>query len=122
MAATTTRTIFPMIFARPTSNKLGDGTSTPHQLICSQIEQKVNETFPLVHQITTTMTFKNTYHITLEGAFEFTLPEKATICGYGNLSFFLCYWNLIFCLIRSRCGCHYCRWSSGRKTSGSYHL
>jgi hypothetical protein len=78
------RTTFPMIFGRPYSNKLGDGASNPLQLVRLHIEQKVNVNFPLIHQIATTMTFKNIHNITLEGAFEFTLPEKATICGYGK--------------------------------------
>jgi hypothetical protein len=75
--------IVPMIFGRPYSTKLGDGASNPLQLIRLQIEQKVNVNFPLLHQIATTMTFKNIQNIPLEGAFEFTLPEKATLCGYG---------------------------------------
>ncbi|CAF3878919.1 unnamed protein product [Adineta steineri] len=82
MASATSRTIFPMFFGRH-PDKLSDGASTPLKLIRLQIEQKVNGNFPLIHQIATTMTFKNTHNIILEGAFEFTLPEKATICGYG---------------------------------------
>ncbi|CAF0910601.1 unnamed protein product [Adineta steineri] len=83
MASATSRTIFPMFFGRRHPDKLSDGASTPLKLIRLQIEQKVNGNFPLIHQIATTMTFKNTHNIILEGAFEFTLPEKATICGYG---------------------------------------
>ncbi|CAF0778719.1 unnamed protein product [Adineta ricciae] len=83
MFTTITRTIFPMIFGRRHPEKLSDGTTTPLQLIRLQIEQKVNANFPLIHQVATTMTFKNTHNIVLEGAFEFTLPENATICGYG---------------------------------------
>ncbi|CAF0763691.1 unnamed protein product [Rotaria sordida] len=80
---TTTRAIFPMIFGRRYADKLTDGASTPLKLVRLQIEQKVNGDFPFIHQIATTMTFKNTHNLILEGAFEFTLPEKATICGYG---------------------------------------
>ncbi|UJR26142.1 hypothetical protein I4U23_007486 [Adineta vaga] len=83
MFTTATRTIFPMIFGRRHPETLSDAASTPLQLIRLQIEQKVNGDFPLIHQVATTMTFKNTHNIILEGAFEFTLPEKATICGYG---------------------------------------
>ncbi|CAF4465391.1 unnamed protein product, partial [Rotaria socialis] len=72
-----------MIFGRRHPDKLSDGASTPLQLVRLQIEQKVDGNFPFIHQISTTMTFKNTHHIIVEGAFEFTLPEKATICGYG---------------------------------------
>lgn len=77
------RTIFPMIFGRHPS-KLSDAASTPLQLVRLQIEQRVNGNFPLIHQVATTMTFKNIHNIILEGAFEFTLPENATICGYGR--------------------------------------
>ncbi|CAF3333576.1 unnamed protein product [Rotaria sp. Silwood1] len=83
MATTSTRTVFPMIFGRRHPDKLSDGASTPLQLVRLHIEQKVNGDFPFIHQIATTMTFKNTHNMILEGAFEFTLPEKATICGYG---------------------------------------
>ncbi|CAF2308908.1 unnamed protein product [Rotaria sp. Silwood2] len=83
MTATTNRTIFPMIFGRRHPDKLSDRASTPLQLVRLQIEQKVNGNFPFIHQVATTMTFKNTHNIILEGAFEFTLPERATICGYG---------------------------------------
>lgn len=79
------RAIFPMIFGRAYPNKLSDGASTPIQLVRLHIEQKVNGNFPFIHQIATTMTFKNTHNMVVEGAFEFTLPEKATICGYGKL-------------------------------------
>ena len=83
------RTSFPMIFGRPQPLKLGDGASTPLQLVRLQIEQKVNINFPLLHQIATTMTFKNTHNVVLEGAFEFTLPDKAIICGYGMREIFI---------------------------------
>ncbi|CAF1604525.1 unnamed protein product [Rotaria magnacalcarata] len=82
-SASMSRAIFPMIFGRRHPDKLSDGASTPLQLVRLQIEQKVDGNFPFIHQISTTMTFKNTHHIIVEGAFEFTLPEKATICGYG---------------------------------------
>ncbi|CAF4611680.1 unnamed protein product, partial [Rotaria sp. Silwood2] len=72
MTATTNRTIFPMIFGRRHPDKLSDGASTPLQLVRLQIEQKVNGNFPFIHQVATTMTFKNTHNIILEGAFEFT--------------------------------------------------
>ncbi|CAF4611694.1 unnamed protein product, partial [Rotaria sp. Silwood2] len=72
-----------MIFGRRHPDKLSDRASTPLQLVRLQIEQKVNGNFPFIHQVATTMTFKNTHNIILEGAFEFTLPERATICGYG---------------------------------------
>ena len=85
MFTTITRTIFPMIFGRRHPEKLSDGATTPLQLVRLQIEQKVNAAFPLIHQVATTMTFKNTHNIVLEGAFEFTLPENATICGYGKI-------------------------------------
>jgi hypothetical protein len=84
MAFTTGRSIFPMVFGRRHPDKLNDEASTPLQLVRLHIEQKVNSDFPLIHQIATTMTFKNIHNIILEGAFEFTLPEKATICGYGK--------------------------------------
>jgi hypothetical protein len=88
MATTATRTIFPMFFGFRLPDKLSDGAFTPLKLVCLHIEQKVNGDFPLIHQIATTMTFKNTHNIILEGAFEFTLPEKATICGYGKYNDF----------------------------------
>ncbi|CAF3882294.1 unnamed protein product [Rotaria sordida] len=77
----TNRSSFPMYFGRQT--KFGDAASTPLQLIKLHVEQQVNATFPLIHQVATTMTFKNNYNRILEGALEFTLPEKATICGFG---------------------------------------
>ena len=73
-----------MIFGRRHPETLSDGSSTPLKLVRLQIEQKVNGNFPLIHQVATTMTFKNTHNVILEGAFEFTLPEQATICGYGQ--------------------------------------
>jgi hypothetical protein len=88
MATTATRTIFPMFFGFRHPDKLTDGALTPLKLVRLHIEQKVNGDFPLIHQIATTMTFKNTHNIILEGAFEFTLPEKATICGYGEYNYF----------------------------------
>ncbi|CAF0854666.1 unnamed protein product [Rotaria sordida] len=75
------RSSFPMYFGRQT--KFGDTASTPLKLIKLHIEQQVNATFPLIHQVATTMTFKNDHNRVLEGALEFTLPEKATICGFG---------------------------------------
>lgn len=75
------RTSFPMYFGPNT--KFGDGASTPLTLIKLQIHQKLNASFPLIHQITTTMIFQNTFQQRLEGALEFTLPENATICGFG---------------------------------------
>ena len=77
-----TRTSFPMYFGR--QRKFGDGASTPLTMINLQVEQQVNGTFPLIHQVATTMTFKNSHHLRLEGALEFTLPETATICGFGK--------------------------------------
>ncbi|CAF4122146.1 unnamed protein product, partial [Rotaria sordida] len=77
----TNRSSFPMYFGRQT--KFGDATSTPLQLIKLHIEQQVNATFPLIHQVATTMTFKNNYNRILEGALEFTLPDKGIICGFG---------------------------------------
>ncbi|CAF5018247.1 unnamed protein product, partial [Rotaria sp. Silwood1] len=61
MATTSTRTVFPMIFGRRHPDKLSDGASTPLQLVRLHIEQKVNGDFPFIHQIATTMTFKNTH-------------------------------------------------------------
>ncbi len=77
-----TRTSFPMYFGRNT--KFGDAASTPLQMIKLHVEQQVNATFPLIHQVATTITFKNNHHTRLEGALEFTLPETATICGFGK--------------------------------------
>ncbi|CAF4219770.1 unnamed protein product, partial [Rotaria sordida] len=77
----TNRSSFPMYFGRQT--KFGDAASTPLQLIKLHIEQQVNATFPLIHQVATTMTFRNNYNRILEGALEFTLPEQAIICGFG---------------------------------------
>ncbi|CAF1128092.1 unnamed protein product [Adineta steineri] len=76
-----TRMSFPMYFGQNT--KFGDCASTPLQMINLHVEQQVNATFPLIHQVATTMTFKNTHNRRLEGALEFTLPEAATICGFG---------------------------------------
>jgi hypothetical protein len=81
-----TRTSFPMYFGNKT--KFGDAASTPLTMIKLQVEQQVNATFPLVHQVATTMTFKNNHHTRLEGALEFTLPETATICGFGKYTSF----------------------------------
>ncbi|CAF5014855.1 unnamed protein product [Rotaria sp. Silwood1] len=75
------RSSFPMYFGCQT--KFGDAASTPLKLIKLHVEQQVNAKFPLIHQVATTMTFKNDYSRVLEGALEFTLPEKATICGFG---------------------------------------
>ncbi|CAF3790273.1 unnamed protein product [Rotaria sp. Silwood1] len=77
----TTRTVFPMYFGRNT--KFGDAASTPLKIIKLHVEQQVNATFPLIHQVATTMTFKNDHNRILEGALEFTLPETAIICGFG---------------------------------------
>lgn len=77
-----TRTSFPMYFGR--SIKFGDAASTPLTMIKLHIEQQVNGNFPLIHQVVTTMAFKNNHHSRLEGALEFTLPETATICGFGK--------------------------------------
>ena len=77
-----TRLSFPMYFGR--SGKFGDAASTPLTMIKLQIEQQVNAAFPLIHQVSTTMTFKNNHRRRLEGALEFTLPETATICGFGK--------------------------------------
>jgi hypothetical protein len=77
-----TRASFPMYFGR--STKFGDAASTPLTLIKLHVEQQVNASFPLIHQVATTMTFKNNHHMRLEGALEFTLPETATICGFGK--------------------------------------
>ncbi|CAF4068215.1 unnamed protein product, partial [Adineta steineri] len=76
-----TRMSFPMYFGGNT--KFGDGASTPLQMISLHVEQQVNASFPLLHQVATTMTFKNTHNRRLEGALEFTLPQTATICGFG---------------------------------------
>ena len=82
---TTTRTIFPLFFGNNASGtKLGDGTFNPLQLVRLQIEQQVNADFPLIHQVATTMTFLNSENRVLEGALQFTLPDTATICGYGQ--------------------------------------
>jgi hypothetical protein len=54
------------------------------KMINLHVEQQVNATFPLIHQVVTTTTFKNNHHVVLEGALEFTLPETATICGFGK--------------------------------------
>ncbi|CAF5031638.1 unnamed protein product, partial [Rotaria sp. Silwood1] len=77
----TTQTVFPMYFGR--STRFGDAASTPLKMIKLRIEQQVNATFPLIHQVATTMTFKNDQNRILEGALEFTLPETAVICGFG---------------------------------------
>ena len=77
-----TLTSYSMYFGR--QRKCGDGTSTPLTLIKLHIKQQVDGSFPLTHQVATTMTFKNDYHTRLEGALEFTLPETATICGFGK--------------------------------------
>jgi hypothetical protein len=53
-------------------------------MINLHVEQQVNATFPLIHQVVTTTTFKNNHHVVLEGALEFTLPETATICGFSK--------------------------------------
>ncbi|CAF2798532.1 unnamed protein product [Rotaria sp. Silwood2] len=74
------RSSFPMYFGRQT--KFGDAASTPLKLIKLHVEQQVNATFPLIHQVATTMVFKNDQNRVLEGALEFTLAEKATICGF----------------------------------------
>lgn len=79
MFSQTTRAVFPMFIGRRNTN-----TSTPLQLVRLKIEQKVNGDFPLIHQVAVTMMFKNTQYVVAEGAFEFTLPEKATICNYGK--------------------------------------
>jgi hypothetical protein len=76
------RASFPMYFGRNT--KFGDAASTPLTLVKLNVEQQVNAAFPLIHQVATTMTFKNNHHMRLEGALEFTLPETATICGFGK--------------------------------------
>lgn len=77
---------FPLIFGiKPKIPKLGDGTFNPLQLIRIQIEQQVNLDFPFIHQVATTMTFLNKEMRVLEGALEFTLPDTATVCGYGLL-------------------------------------
>ncbi|CAF3989058.1 unnamed protein product, partial [Adineta steineri] len=76
-----TRMSFPMYFGQNT--KFGDCASTPLQMINLHVEQQVNASFPLLHQVATTMTFKNTHNRRLEGALEFTLPQTATICGFG---------------------------------------
>jgi hypothetical protein len=81
MANQNTRLLFPMYFGR--STKFGDAASTPLTMVKLHVEQQVNGTFPLIHQVATTMTFKNNHHMRLEGALEFTLPETATICGFG---------------------------------------
>ncbi|CAF3314541.1 unnamed protein product [Rotaria sp. Silwood2] len=75
------RTSFPMYFGRQT--KFGDAASTPLKMIKLYVEQQVNAIFPLMHQVATTMTFRNDHNQVLEGALEFTLPETATICGFG---------------------------------------
>ncbi|CAF1097890.1 unnamed protein product [Rotaria sordida] len=75
------RTSFPMYFGQRT--KFGDAASTPLKMIKLQVEQQANAKFPLIHQVTTTMTFKNEHNRILEGSLEFTLPETATICGFG---------------------------------------
>lgn len=84
---TTSRTIFPLFFGNNASGtKLGDGTFNPLQLVRLHIEQQVNADFPLIHQVATTMTFLNSENRVLEGALQFTLPDTATICGYGQWS------------------------------------
>ncbi|CAF4278178.1 unnamed protein product [Rotaria sordida] len=75
------RTSFPMYFGQRT--KFGDAASTPLKMIKLQVEQQVNAKFPLIHQAAITMTFKNEHNRILEGSLEFTLPEAATICGFG---------------------------------------
>ncbi|CAF2138506.1 unnamed protein product [Rotaria magnacalcarata] len=75
------RTSFPLYFGRQT--KFGDAASTPLNMIKLKVEQQVNASFPLIHQVATTMTFKNYHNRVLEGALEFTLPATATICGFG---------------------------------------
>ncbi|CAF3972327.1 unnamed protein product [Rotaria sp. Silwood2] len=77
----TTQTVVPIYFGCNT--KFGDAASTPLKMIKLHVEQQVNATFPLIHQVATTMTFKNDYNRILEGALEFTLPETAIICGFG---------------------------------------
>ncbi|CAF4281621.1 unnamed protein product, partial [Rotaria sp. Silwood2] len=51
------RSSFPMYSSHHT--KFGDAASTPLKWIKLNIEQQVNATFPLIHQVATTMTFKN---------------------------------------------------------------
>jgi hypothetical protein len=81
---TSSRSVFPLFFGNNAlGKKLGDGAFNPLQLVRLQIEQQVNADFPLIHQVATTMTFLNTESRVLEGALEFTLPDTATICGYG---------------------------------------
>ncbi|CAF3461437.1 unnamed protein product [Rotaria socialis] len=75
------RTSFPLYFGRQI--KFGDAASTPLKMIKLKVEQQVNASFPLIHQVATTMTFKNDHNRVLEGALEFTLPATATICGFG---------------------------------------
>ncbi|CAF1321913.1 unnamed protein product [Rotaria magnacalcarata] len=75
------RSSFPMYFGRQT--KFGDAAYTPLKMIKLCIEQQVNGSFPLIHQVATTMVFRNDYNRVLEGALEFTLPTTATICGFG---------------------------------------
>ncbi|CAF1473412.1 unnamed protein product, partial [Rotaria sp. Silwood1] len=72
------RTSFPIYFGRQT--KFGDTVSTPLKMIKLQVEQQVDAKFPLIHQVATTITFKNDHNRILEGVLEFTLPEAATIC------------------------------------------
>ncbi len=101
MAAT--RTIFPLIFGNNIlRTKLGDGTYNPLQLVRLQIEQQANTDFPFIHQVATTMTFLNNESRVLEGALEFTLPDTATVCGYGK-SFIDVFISFILLFRRSRC-------------------
>ncbi|CAF3230743.1 unnamed protein product [Rotaria socialis] len=75
------RSSFPMHFGHQT--KFVDAAYTPLKMIKLCIEQQVNASFPLIHQVATTMVFRNDYNRVLEGALEFTLPTTATICGFG---------------------------------------
>ncbi|CAF1373659.1 unnamed protein product [Adineta ricciae] len=77
------RTSFPMYFGQ--KKKFGgDAASTSLTKINLKVEQQVNASFPLIHKTATTMTFKNDYHTGLEGVLEFTLPDTARICGFGQ--------------------------------------
>ncbi|UJR11043.1 hypothetical protein I4U23_015227 [Adineta vaga] len=69
------RTSFPMYFGQ--NRKFGDAASTPLTMISLHVEQKVNASFPSIDQTATTVTFKKV------GALEFTLPDTATMCGFG---------------------------------------
>ncbi|CAF3200809.1 unnamed protein product [Rotaria sp. Silwood2] len=72
-----------MHFDRQT--KCDDAASTQLKMVKLYVKQQVNAILPLIHQVATTMTFKNDHCRLLEETLEFTLPETATICRFGDV-------------------------------------